>query len=56
MAREGIPVSELLLAQRRHAPPSPWTVLEYAIACGLLLGTAAAWIAGAWYAADLFRL
>lgn len=56
MARSGVPVAELLLVQRRHAPPSPWTVLEYALAIGLILGFTAACIVAAWWTMDLLRL
>lgn len=56
MARSGIPVAELLLAQRRHAPPSPWVMLDYGIAIfALLTMTGVAIYLGCWVL-DLFSL
>lgn len=54
MARSGVPIAALLLASRQHEGPSPWTVLEYAIAVAMVAATSAAGIYGASLAMDVF--
>lgn len=56
MARAGVPVAKLLLAQRQFADPSPWTVLEYAMAASLSLVALAGGLYGASLAMDVFKL
>lgn len=56
MARAGVPIAKLLLAQRQFAGPSPWTVLEYAMAASLSLVMLGAGLYGASLAMDMFRL
>lgn len=54
MARSGVPVAALLLAQRRHAAPSAWTAIEYVMAASLSFATLAGGLYGASSALDMF--
>lgn len=53
-ARSGVPVGELLLAQRQLDPPRVWTSLEYFIAATLLLMQAGAFLFVASKAVEVF--
>lgn len=54
MARSGVPVAALLLAQRKHANPNAWTVLEYVMAGSLSLVMLGVGLYGASIAMDSF--
>lgn len=54
MARSGVPVAALLLAERRHAKPSGRTMLEYVMAASLSIVALGAGLYGASSALDMF--
>lgn len=56
MARSGLPVAAMLIAQRRYAPPNAWTVLEYAMAATLSLVAMGFGLYGASIAMTMFGL